>query len=256
MNKLEKAISLTMSDEVYVNNMYGRSDPITSMEEISKMQDTVFLTEAELAQKKIIFQGSNQDKLVNQLRDIRTALNQHKSKNVIMVVSVSESSGTSFFAKNLAAVTAFDSSRSSLLVDCNIEKPSVAKSFGLNDKKGLLDYIFDKELCESDIIQSIGISRYRCITTGLIESGDEEFFTHPRFKSLLKTLKERYQDRSIFLDAPALLTSANARILLSMCDQVILVAPVGKVSARKLETASKMIPKEKLSGLVINDYVA
>ncbi len=256
MNKLEKAISLTMSDDLYMNNMYRSSDPVKSMEEIAKMENAVSLTEDELIQKKIIFQGSNQDKLVNQLRDIRTALNENKAKNLIMVVSVSENSGTSFFAKNLAAVTAFDSSRSSLLIDCNIENPSVANTFDLNDKKGLLDYIFDKNLCESDVIQSVGISRYRCITSGLVESENEEFFTHPRFKSLLMTLKERYNDRSIFLDSPALLTSANARILLDVCDQVIIVAPVGRVSAHKLETVSRMIPKEKLSGLVINDHTA
>lgn len=256
MNKLEKAISLTMSDDMYFSNNFGQSDPIVSMEEISKMQETDYLSEEDLSNKKIVFQGSDQDKLVNQLRDIRTALNKKKSQNIIMVVSVSEDSGTSFFAKNLAAVTAFDSSRSSLLIDCNIERPNIAESFDLKDKKGLLDYIYDRNLCETDIIQSIGISRYRCITTGLIESDNEEFFTHPRFKSLLKTLKERYQDRSIFLDSPALLTSANARILLELCDQVILVAPVGKVSVRKLEAASRMIPKEKLSGLVINDYVS
>ena len=256
MSKLQKAISLTMSDDMYMNNMYSNYDPVKSMEEISKMEDSVYLTEDELIQKQIIFQGSNQDKLVNQLRDIRTALNKHKSKNLIMVASVSENSGTSFFAKNLAAVTAFDASRSSLLIDCNIENPSVSATFDLNGKKGLLDYIFDKSLCESDVIQSVGISRYRCITSGLMESENEEFFTHPRFKSLLMGLKNRYQDRSIFLDSPALLTSANARILLDMCDQVILVAPFGKVSVHKLETVSRMIPKEKLSGLVINDHIA
>ncbi len=256
MNKLERAISLTMSDDISTNNMYSSYDPGKSMEEISKMEDAVYLTEDELIQKKIIFQGSDQDKLVNQLRDIRTALNKHKSKNLIMVASVEENSGTSFFARNLAAVTAFDGSRSSLLIDCNIDNPSVSETFDLTDKKGLLDYIFDKNLCESDIIEAVGISRYRCITSGLIQSENEEFFTHPRFKSLLMGLKSRYQDRSIFLDSSALLPSANARILLDMCDQVILVAPLGKVSAHKLETISRLIPKDKLSGLVINDHIA
>ena len=73
MNKLERAISLTMSDDISTNNMYSSYDPGKSMEEISKMEDAVYLTEDERIQKKIIFQGSDQDKLVNQLRDIRTA---------------------------------------------------------------------------------------------------------------------------------------------------------------------------------------
>jgi len=253
MNKLERAISLTMSDDM--NNMYSHCDSEKSIEEISKMEDENTLSENSLLEKKIIFQGSNQDKLVNQLRDIRTALNKNKSKSLIMIASMTESSGVSFFARNLAAVTAFDPSRSSLLIDCNIENSTVDSIFDLQEQKGLLDYIFDPSLTEADIICPTGIPRYRCITAGLSESKNEEFFTHHRFKSLLMGLKNRYSDRNIFIDSPALLTSANARILLDLCDQVILVAPFGKVDGKKLEAISKMIPKEKLSGVVINDYI-
>mgnify|MGYP003387159694 CR=1 FL=1 len=89
MNKLERAISLTMSDDM--NNMYSHCDSEKSIEEISKMEDENTLSENSLLEKKIIFQGSNQDKLVNQLRDIRTALNKNKSKSLIMIASMTES---------------------------------------------------------------------------------------------------------------------------------------------------------------------
>ncbi len=257
MNKLEKAISMSYSDDVYTHHADSKQDPGTSMDEISRMDDVSLLSEDELANKKIIFQGADQYKLINQLRDIRTALNKNKNKNknLIMLVSLDEKSGTSFFAKNLAAVSAFDSSRSSLLVDCNIATPSVAETFELKGKVGLLDYIFDKNLKEEDIIQAIGIKRYRCITAGNGELGDDEYFMHPRFKTLLAALKNRYSDRNIFLDAPPLLKSANAKILLELCDQVILVAPFGKVERKKLELVQRVVPTGKLSGVVINDYI-
>lgn len=258
MNKLEKAISMSYSDDAYTLHSHSECDPATSMGEIARMDEVSLLSEDKLTSKKIIFQGASQDKLINQLRDIRTALNKNKNKNknnLIMLVSVDEKSGTSFFAKNIAAVSAFDSSRTSLLVDCNITAPSVAETFELTDKRGLLDYIFDKDLKEEDIIQAVGIQRYRCITAGNIKLGDDEYFTHPRFKALLIALKNRYADRNIFLDAPPLLKSANARILLELCDRVIVVAPFGKVERKKLESIYRIIPAEKLSGVVINDYI-
>lgn len=255
MNKLEKAISLTLSDDMYMHNMYSNHDPAKSMEEISKMDDKPPLTEEALNNKKIIYQGSDQEILVNKLRDIRTVLNKKQGENLIMITSVEQESGASFFAKNLAAVMAFDSSKTSLLLDCNISKPSVAKTFDLESSPGLLDYIYKSSVKEEDIILPVGIKRYRCVTAGNIESDSEEYFTHPRFRSLLIGLKNRYPDRNVFIDAPPLLNSANARILLDMCDQVILVAPFGKVDKKKLAAVSRMIPKEKFSGVVINDFI-
>jgi protein-tyrosine kinase len=250
MNKLEKALSLNFTDDIYSTN-----DSSKSMEQISNMVNERILTSDELINKKIIFQGDNQGDLINQFRDIRTILSKYKSKNIIMISSVDAFSGTSFFARNLAAVTAFDSSRTSLLVDCNIENPIVEDTFELNGSLGLLDYIFNNEISEDEIIQAVGIRGFRCITAGRVTLGSDEYFTHPRFKNLLLSLKNRYQDRSIFLDSPPLKNSANARILLDVCDQVILVAPFGRVDSKELSSISKLIPEGKLSGLVINEYM-
>ena len=251
MNKMEKALSLNFFDECYSTNEFIKSEGnISAMEEGEST-----LTTEEFIHNKIIYQGSNLDELINQFRDIRTALSKQKSNNIIMITSVDNNSGTSFFARNLAAVTAFDAYRTSLLVDCNIDNPSVATTFDLGGRKGLLDYVFDTETREEDIIHSVGIKRFRSITAGEMRLKNDECFTHPKFRSLLFSLKSRYQDRSIFLDSPPLQKSADARILLDICDQVILVAPFGKVDAKKLASISKLIPQGKLSGLVINDYI-
>ena len=186
MNKLEKAISLTMSEEQYINNTYGDCGSTKSMDEMESMDDTTALTEQEYIDKKIMFQGSSQGALLNQLRDIRTALNKTKNtnNNLIMITSVEKNSGTSFFSRNIAAVTSFDSSRSSLLIDCNISNPSVADTFDLKGKNGVLDYIYDSEITESEIINPVGIKRFRCVTAGNIKMESEEYFTHPRFRTL------------------------------------------------------------------------
>jgi len=255
MNKLEKAISLTMNAHEFDDIQFSGVDASKSMEEIAKMSFSKVSEKDYLDRKKIVYPKCSQEKLVNQLRDIRTELSKHQVKNLVMITSVIDEAGVSFFSKNIAAVNAFDASKSSLLIDCNLTSPSVDDTFDLKGKPGLLDYVLNQEIQEKDIIHEVGISRYRALPAGNMKAESSEYFTHPRFKKLLFSLKNRYQDRTIFLDAPPLLDSADARILVGLCDLVILVLPSGKISKNKIEAAAKVIPKEKLMGAIINNNI-
>jgi len=99
VNKLEKAITQTLSDDQYMKAMYSSQDPAISIEQISRMTEKPLLSEEKLLSKKIVYQGSDQEALVNQLRGIRTALNKIKGHNLTLITSIEEKSGVSFFAK-------------------------------------------------------------------------------------------------------------------------------------------------------------
>lgn len=255
MNKLEKAISLSLNEDNYYENFFSEIDTSKSMDEISKMKSDKVASHDELVKSKIVYPGCTQENLVNQLRDIRTEINKHNNKNLIMITSIQENSGVSFFASNIAAVTAFDAGRSSLLLECNLAAPIMESKFNLGSPNGLIEYINDSDVKETDIIQDTGIKRYRVIHGGDCTSSSQEHFVHPRFRKLLLSLKNRYSDRTIYVDAPPLTSSADARILAELCDLVIIVLPNGKVSKSRLETASKLIPHDKLLGVVINNYI-
>jgi Mrp family chromosome partitioning ATPase len=251
VDKLERAIRRTVINQ----DEFNQGEDSNSINEISKMGTEKLLSNEELEQKKIVYQGSKQFELLHKFRDIRTAISSSDEDNVIMITSLEPKSGTSFFARNLAAVTSFDSSKTSLLIDCNIDKPSVNDVFELDGKKGVLDYVVDKSTTVESLVHYCGIKRYRCIPTGNLTGECEEYFTHPRFKELLTKLKRRYKDRNIFIDAPPILTSADTRILLEACDQVIVVVPYGKISKAKIISAEKVIPKEKFKGIVLNEFI-
>jgi Mrp family chromosome partitioning ATPase len=254
MDKLEAAIRQTARSDF---NLFEKKEdiPDCSINEISRMETKKLLTNTELESKKIVYQGSEQFELLHQLRDIRTALATDKSNNIVMVTSLAANHGVSFFARNLAAVTAFDLSKTSILIDCNTGKPSISNIFELGEATGVMDYIEDDSLDMDSVIHCSGIKRYRCIPAGTIKHEGEEYFTHPRFKKLLSSLKNRYKDRNVILDAPPILRSADARILLEVCDKVIVVVPYGKVSTNELVAAGQMIPAEKYAGVVYSDYI-
>jgi protein-tyrosine kinase len=242
MDMLEKAVRLTVeSSGVFsTTDIYERLDHC-SISEISKMEQERIFSFEEMEEKKIVYPESSQINLLHKLRDIRTAAASDAENKIIMVTSIGPECGTSFFARNIAAVTAFDSTRTSLLMDCNINRPNVDKVFELGGRLGLLDYIVDKTVSIDDVIHCSGIKRYRCIPTGELRGEGGEFFTHPRFKELLTSLKVRYGDRNIFIDAPPILTSADTRILLEACDHVIVIIPYGKVKVTDLNTIEKVV---------------
>lgn len=256
MDKLERAIRRTVINDDLLYGDYISTDKETnSIGEILKMNVGKLFSFQELDKKKIVYQRSDQVEALHKFRDIRTALSTDESKNVVMVTSLSASSGASYFARNLAAVTSFDSTKTSLLIDCNIDKPNISSVFELQNQLGVLDYIVDETITVDDVIHASGIARYRCIPSGNTTDETEEYFTHPRFKKLLMDLKNRYKDRNIFIDAPPILKSADTRILLEVCDQVIVVIPYGKVGQEEMNSAEKMIPKDKFKGVVLNEYV-
>jgi len=255
MNKLEKAISLSLNSDDFGSNEFSGLDSMKSMEQIAQMSASKQLSHEELNERKIVYSSCKQEKLINQLRDIRTEINKRRGQNLVMLTSVSERAGVSFFSKNIAAVTAFDSAKSSMIVDCNLDASVMRDTFNLSETPGLIDFISDQGLEEKEIIQESGINRLRVIHSGTMRAESGEFFMHPRFRKLLFSIKNRYTDRTIFIDAPSMLNSADARILVGLCDMVLLVIPNGKTSKKDLQTVSSLIPKEKLLGAVTNNFI-
>ncbi len=253
MNKIEQAIRKMSGNHDAFLDHYNRA--YSCVEEIERMDSRYNLNYDELRRRKIIYPAMKDKALLNSFRDLRTQLTEDREKNVVMVTSISENAGSSFFARNIAVATAFDVSKTSILFDCSITRNDVADLFELSDKKGVINYIFDKEAKAEDIIHDSGIKRLRIIPFGESEKSIGEHFSHPRFQSLMAQLKHKYSDRYIYIDAPPILDSADSHILLNLCDQVVLVVPYGRANIDDIQAATEIIGKDKFSGVVFNDYI-
>ena len=110
-----------------------------------------------------------------------------------MVTGLSRGAGTSYIARNLAVVNTFSAAKTSLLVDCNFDSPSVAQSFGLtNGHLGLADYLSSQALPLENIVHSVGVPHLRCITIGssLTESS-RELITSIKFLRFINEIKNK-----------------------------------------------------------------
>lgn len=268
MSKIEKALKKAIEQKDLVPRLEGpeaeaaRDDgrptteisPTTSGTGIALMAQPTPLSVAERSLQRIIAPELNETPAVKAFRELRTKIGQRVAPDaVIMVTGTARGGGSSFISLNLASAIAFESARTALLVDCNLRDPNLHRLLNGSPPTGLSDYLEDDRTQVADIIHPTGIERLRIVPAGRKPDARKEYFTMEKTRRLFDALAARYADRQIILDAPPISSSADAQILATFCDHILVVVPYGRVSDSRLQTALRSIEPGKLLGVVLND---
>lgn len=225
---------------------------------IAQMQDPRLFSKAQLDYLKIIHPQSDNRALADTFRDLRTRLMglRNNQNFTVMVTSVVPGGGASFVAMNLAASIAFEDSKTSLLLDCNLRDPHLHKILQLaklDNGKGLTDFLSNPNIGIESIVRPSGIPRMRMVPVGSRLESSTEYLSSRLMHGFFNEVSRRYRDRYVIVDAPSIASSADAKILANLVDYIILVVPYGKVSANKIASACHDIDQSKLIGTVLND---
>lgn len=248
-----------MSTHREVKSLFKASDQAAPVENsttsIARMGEVDQFDKAELDQLKIIYGGMQNAKALNVFRELRTQLLQKNNKKnfICMVTSTCHGGGASYIAANLATVFALDKAKTSMLIDTNLYAPSLEKLIIGEATDGITDYLNNPELSIKDVVYATGIPRLRAIPIGANSEGAAEYFSSEKMLGFVEEVRSRYSDRFIFLDAPPITVSSEARILAEIADMVILVVPYGRSTPEQVEFAIDIVGKNKLSGLVYNN---
>jgi Mrp family chromosome partitioning ATPase len=92
------------------------------------------------------------------------------------------------------------------------------------------------------------------MTAGGITPNPVELLSMNRMKDLIEYLKTDFD--TIILDVPPLAPIPDARIIAALSDGLIMVVRMGKTPYRSIENAFKMVDRNKLLGVVLNDVQA
>lgn len=224
---------------------------------LSQMFENKLLDVHDFQERKIVHPKMDNYEILNTYREIRTEL-IHKSEGknlVVMMVSLQHGMGTTFNAVNLAAAFSYEGEKTSLIVDCDVNRRKLGRYFPDNGEYGLTDYLVNGDIGTEKIIYPTGISRMRYIPVGSKHQEIGEFFSTERMRNFIEEVKRRYSDRYIILNAPPIEASVDAAILSEISDFIIFILPYGKISNDRLSRAMKLIPKEKIIGFVINNKI-
>ena len=226
--------------------------------DLANMEEGRLFSDRQLDVLGIIHPRSRNRDMVDAMRQLRTKLYSLKPEGnfSVLVSSVVPEGGGSFVSLNLAATIAFDKAKTSMLVEANLHTPvlhRLMKLVGREDAHGLLDYLERPELGIEHIVSPSGIPRMRVVPIGSHHEISAEHFTSARYKQLMLDIKERYDNRFVIVDGPAMNTSADARILSEICDYTVLVIPYGGVTPGALDAVIDEIDERKLAGIVMNN---
>ncbi len=186
--------------------------------DLANMEEAKLFSDRQLDLLGIIHPRSKNRDMVDAMRQLRTKLYSLKPEGnfSVLVSSVVPEGGGSFVSLNLAATIAFDKAKTSMLVEANLHTPVLHKLMnliGCEDAHGLLDYLERPELGIEHIVNPSGIPRMRVVPIGTHHEISAEHFTSARYKQLMLDIKERYDNRFVIVDGPAMTTSADACIL-------------------------------------------
>jgi len=187
-------------------------------------------------------------------RVLRSHILRHTGREgavTVMVTSALPREGKSLTAINLAATFAQEFSQTALLVDCDLKQQSIHEMLGYQSDKGLSDHLLD-DCPIAELTVWPGVEKLTIISGGRRMASGSALLGSPRMKSLVEDLKGRYPERYVFLDAPPLLSGADALALIPLVDYVLVVVRAGKTSVDDVKKAVRLIPGGKVLGMVLN----
>lgn len=191
---------------------------------------------------------------VDSYRILRTQILQRTADgkgNAIMITSAVPGEGKTLTAINLALTFAREFKQTALLVDCDLKKQQMQDYLGFAGEKGLVDYLlYDCPI--ADLMIWPGIEKLTLITGGRTIEESTELLGSPRMKDLVSEMKDRYPERFIFFDVPAVLGSADALAFAPLVDHILVTVRADQTSVEQINRAVEMLPKDKLLGVVLN----
>lgn len=175
-------------------------------------------------------------------------------KRSLAIVSGSNKEGRSTTAANLAVALSMDVNQTVLLVDADLRNPSVHKKFGIKPVSGLDDVLQGKAKVEECLINP-GIERLVLFPARSPVPNSAELLASPQMAQIATEVRNRYRDRVVVYDAPALLGHGDAIGFLPYVEAVLLIVRDGVVSPEEMTRIKELLKDCSVIGTVLNGVV-
>lgn len=271
MSRISKALEMAKADRVSALILdEAENDPalhpgelpreanwsVPLPEEVEFTQTRVIEVSKEYLLKNRIVVLDQSSEAAERFNDLRTQLFQRtrpKGWNTVQVTSFGIGDGKSTLAANLAVSIARDTRQTTLLVDLDFRRSSLARLLGLGPEcTGLKSYFLD-EIPLQDLFVSPGIKKLAVLPAGGQVDNPAELLGSSKMEALISELKRRYRDRYIIFDTPAVSVCPDPLIISEYVDSVIMVARKGWTTRDSIRAAAGKIAKGKLLGILMNE---
>jgi protein-tyrosine kinase len=171
----------------------------------------------------------------------------------IMVTSTFPGEGKSFVSANLAVSIALGINEHVMLVDCDLRRPSLHKTFGYGPCLGLCEHLMGKEPLEDLIVRS-RVPKLSLLPAGPIPPNPSELLSSKMMRNFLVEVRNRYDDRYIIIDGTPSQVTSEANVLAQYVDGIIFVVMSEKSPRDTVKRSVENLGKKKILGIVFNGY--
>jgi len=146
-----------------------------------------------------------------------------KESSIIGVTSCAPREGKSTVISNLAVAMA-ESGKRTLLIDCDLRKPTIHKRFGISNSHGLTSLLLKESTLEQGIHRT-EVENLTVIPSGPIPPNPSEILGSENMRKLLGKVRETFD--IILIDTPPVLGFSDVFALTPSIDGTLLVAVYG-----------------------------
>lgn len=184
---------------------------------------------------------NNQDKQVAEaFRTLLSALrlkDEGKNAQCLLTTSTVPGEGKSFTTTNTALTFASHGERV-CIVDCDLRKPNIHKSFRLENLRGVIDICAGTKGIDEVVIRNVH-PNCDVIPSGGRAKNPTQVLNSKNFEIMLSDLRKRY-DR-VFIDTPPLAAVSDALIILPLVDASLFTIYFNKVRRKTAQFCARRL---------------
>jgi protein-tyrosine kinase len=183
------------------------------------------------------------------LRGRIDSISTQRPIKTIAVTSANPEEGKSTSSLNLAVVTSLSVGRKVLLIDCDLRRPKIHKTLGIDPRTGLAEVLLGQATLNEAIMKVEGLN-LDVLPVRTPPSNPSELLASAEMRRVLDEASEYYDQ--IILDTPACLGLPDAKTVSELCDGIIMVVRADVTPREDIQMTLEILDRQLLLGLLLN----
>lgn len=205
-------------------------------------------------ENELVVESNPKSRISEAIKSIKTNLQFtaiDQNIKTLMITSSIPGEGKSFIASNLACAFA-GSDMKVLVIDCDLRKGRQHKIFDISNNKGLSNLLIDDIKTRKSYIKDTKYKNIKVIPAGVVPPNPSELLGSKKNKKLIDTLRKEYD--LIILDCPPVNGLADALVMTSLADSIVIVCAQNKTKVPQLNETKRILTQlnANVTGVIMN----
>ena len=169
-------------------------------------------------------------------------------RRVLGITSAFRGEGRSSVAIGIATALAADTHEQTLLIECDVEKPSFCDFFSLVNSRGLSEWL--DGTAPLAMVRMPYLPHMLMLPAGGAHPDPARLLYQMNESNFIGELKERF--RNIVLDLPSMLDTAYSTLSGRLPEQLLVVVRYGMTRVADLEQVMFLLGSQRVSGIILS----